>query len=43
MAQVNFYMCQHGARHACVITDTEFVVIKRLDANGQLAVAEAIP
>lgn len=43
MAQVNFDMCQHGARHAYIMTDTEFVAIKRLDENGQLAVAEAIP
>lgn len=43
MAQVDFDMCQHGARHAYVMTDTEFVAIKRLDENGQLAVAEAIP
>lgn len=43
MAQVNFYMSQHGARHGFVLTNTEFVAIKRLDTNGLLAVADPIP
>ncbi|KAJ5101548.1 hypothetical protein NUU61_003770 [Penicillium alfredii] len=43
MAQVNFHMAQHGARHGFILTDTELVAIKRLDTNGRLAVAEPIP
>lgn len=43
LAQVNFYSCQHQTRYGYVLTDTEFVAIKRLDANGRVAVAEPIP
>lgn len=43
LSQVNFYMGQHGARYGFVLTDKEFVAVKRLNANGRLAVAAAIP
>lgn len=43
LSQVNFYMKQHNARYGFVLTDTELVPIKRLDANGNLLVARAIP
>ncbi|KAL3468844.1 hypothetical protein BJX99DRAFT_268972 [Aspergillus californicus] len=43
LSQVNFYMSQHKARHGFVLTNTELVAVKRLDTNGRLAVAEAIP
>ena len=42
LAQVNFYMKQHGARHGAILSDKEFVAVKRLNANGCLAVAEPI-
>ncbi|ODM15764.1 hypothetical protein SI65_08998 [Aspergillus cristatus] len=42
LAQVNFYMMQHGARHGAILTDKEFVAVKRLDANGRIAVSESI-
>ncbi|KAK2809755.1 hypothetical protein FQN50_003600 [Emmonsiellopsis sp. PD_5] len=43
LSQVNFYMKQHNARYGFVLTDTELVPVKRLDANGNLLVARAIP
>lgn len=43
LAQVNFYMGQHGTRYGFILTNTEFVAVKRLDRNGRLAVAAAIP
>ncbi|KAG5295322.1 hypothetical protein I7I48_12170 [Histoplasma ohiense] len=43
LAQVNFYMDQHGARHGFVLTNAEFVALKRLDENGRVAVADPIP
>ncbi|RAQ79518.1 hypothetical protein COH21_012819 [Aspergillus flavus] len=43
LAQVNFYMRQHKARHGFVLTNTELVGVKRLDTNGHLAVSSAIP
>lgn len=43
LSQVNFYMKQHNARYGFVLTDTELVPIKRLDANGNLLVGRAIP
>ncbi|GKZ38566.1 hypothetical protein AbraIFM66950_010849 [Aspergillus brasiliensis] len=43
LAQVNFYMGQHKARHGFVLTNTELVAIKRIDTNGRLAVSSAIP
>ncbi|KAM5442976.1 hypothetical protein MferCBS31731_001849 [Microsporum ferrugineum] len=43
LSQVNFYMKQHNARYGFVLTDTELVPIKRLDANGNLLLARAIP
>lgn len=42
LAQVNFYMKQHNARYGFVLTDTELVPIKRLDANGNLLLGQAI-
>ncbi|KAF7128765.1 hypothetical protein CNMCM5793_003674 [Aspergillus hiratsukae] len=42
-AQVNFYMDQHNARHGYLLTNTEFVAVKRLDGEGRLAVSTAIP
>lgn len=43
LSQVNFYMDQHGARYGFVLTNTEFVAVKRLDGKGRLAVANPIP
>ncbi|KAJ5707371.1 hypothetical protein N7488_007172 [Penicillium malachiteum] len=43
LAQVNFYMDQHNARHGFVLSDIELVAVKRLDGNGRLAVATPIP
>nr|KMM68889.1 hypothetical protein CPAG_05212 [Coccidioides posadasii RMSCC 3488] len=43
LSQVNYYMKQHNARYGFVLTDTELVPIKRLDSNGNLLVAQAIP
>ncbi|KAE8153529.1 hypothetical protein BDV25DRAFT_127188 [Aspergillus avenaceus] len=42
LSQVNFYMKQHSARYGFVITDTELVPIKRLDANGNLLLAQPV-
>ncbi|EDP49851.1 hypothetical protein KXW98_007105 [Aspergillus fumigatus] len=43
LSQVNFYMKQHGARYGYILTNTEFVAVKRLNSNGRLAVANPIP
>lgn len=43
LAQVNFYMDQHNARHGYILTNTELVAVKCLDRNGRLAVSTAIP
>ncbi|KAK9236647.1 hypothetical protein V1525DRAFT_457464 [Lipomyces kononenkoae] len=43
LAQVNFYMDRHNSRHGFTLTNNEFVALKRLDGNGRLAVATAIP
>ncbi|KMW69168.1 hypothetical protein BDDG_13333 [Blastomyces dermatitidis ATCC 18188] len=43
LSQVNYYMGQHCARYGFVLSDTELVPIKRLDGNGNLLVAQAIP
>lgn len=43
LAQVNFYMDQHNARHGFILSDVELVAVKRLDRNGRLAVATPIP
>lgn len=43
LAQVKFYMDQHHARHAFILTNAKFVAVKRLDGNGRLALADAIP
>ncbi|EEQ90089.1 uncharacterized protein BDCG_05209 [Blastomyces dermatitidis ER-3] len=43
LSQINFYMKQHNARYGFALTDTELVPIKRLDVNGNLLVARAIP
>ncbi|KAI2834845.1 hypothetical protein CAN33_0055040 [Aspergillus niger] len=43
LAQVNFYMEQHNARHGFILSDAELVAVKRLDGNGRLAVATSIP
>ena len=42
LAQVNFYMKQHGARHGAILSNEELLPVKRLDANGRLAIAEPI-
>ena len=41
LSQVNFFMQQHSPRYGFVVTDTEYP-IKRLDANGNLLVAQSI-
>ncbi|KAJ5697248.1 hypothetical protein N7488_010932 [Penicillium malachiteum] len=43
LAELNFYMDGHGARHGFVLTDAELVIVKRLDRNGRLAVSAPIP
>lgn len=43
LSQINYYMKQHNARYGFVLTDTELVPIKRLDADGNLLVARSIP
>ncbi|PGH13996.1 hypothetical protein AJ79_03265 [Helicocarpus griseus UAMH5409] len=43
LSETNFYMKQHNARYGFILTDTELVPVKRLDANGNLLVARAIP
>ncbi|EFW13357.1 conserved hypothetical protein [Coccidioides posadasii str. Silveira] len=43
LSQVNYYMEQHDARYGYVLSDTELVPIKRLEARGNLLVARAIP
>ncbi|KAE8151507.1 hypothetical protein BDV25DRAFT_171371 [Aspergillus avenaceus] len=43
LAQVNFYMEQHNARHRFILSDAELVAVKRLDRNSRLAVATSIP
>ncbi|PYH96883.1 hypothetical protein BO71DRAFT_417476 [Aspergillus ellipticus CBS 707.79] len=43
LAQLNFYMEQHNARHGFILSDAELVAVKRLDGNGRLAVATSIP
>ncbi|KAK2768361.1 hypothetical protein FQN54_000215 [Arachnomyces sp. PD_36] len=42
LSQINYYMRQHRARYAFVLSDTELVPIKRLDDNGNLLIAQAI-
>lgn len=42
LAQVNFYMKQHNARHGAVLPDEGFLAVKRLSANGGLAMAEPV-
>jgi hypothetical protein len=37
LAQVNFYMDQHNARHGSIVSNIEFVAVKRLDRDGRLA------
>lgn len=39
LAQVNFYMDQHNARHGFILSNLELVPAKRLDGHGRLAVA----
>lgn len=36
-------MEQHSARYGFILTNSEFVALKRLDGNGRLAVANLIP
>ncbi|KAL2859133.1 uncharacterized protein BJX67DRAFT_59449 [Aspergillus lucknowensis] len=43
LAQVNFYMEQHKARHGFILSNAELVAVKRLDTNGRLSVATPIP
>ena len=35
-------MKQHNTRHAAILSDKEFLAVKRLYANGGLAVTEPI-
>lgn len=43
LAQLNFYMGQHNARHGFILSDAELLPVKRLDGHGRLAVASSIP
>ncbi|PGH16821.1 hypothetical protein AJ79_01465 [Helicocarpus griseus UAMH5409] len=43
LSQVNWYMKQHKARYGFLLTDVELVVFRRLDDNGNLELAPAIP
>ncbi|OAX77993.1 hypothetical protein ACJ72_07704, partial [Emergomyces africanus] len=43
LSQINYYMEQHRARYGFILSDTEFVSIKRLDENDNLLIAQTIP
>jgi hypothetical protein len=43
LSQLNFYMRQHRTRYGFILTNTEFVAVKRLLGDGHLAVAAPIP
>ncbi|KAA8641684.1 uncharacterized protein ATNIH1004_011820 [Aspergillus tanneri] len=43
LSQVNFYMKQHHTRFSFILTDREFVAIRRLDRNGNLELSASIP
>lgn len=42
LAQVNFYMKEHDTQYGYILTDAEFVAIKRIDQNGRLKVSESV-
>lgn len=42
LSQINYYMRQHRARYAFVLSDTELISIKRLDENDNLLIAQII-
>lgn len=42
LAQLAFYMGQHGARYGFILTDRELVAVQRLDENGAVALSEPI-
>ncbi|OOF98428.1 hypothetical protein ASPCADRAFT_205663, partial [Aspergillus carbonarius ITEM 5010] len=43
LSQVNYYMEQHGSRYGFLLTDRELVVFRRVDDDGNLELAPAIP
>ncbi|KAK9342433.1 hypothetical protein V1522DRAFT_425092 [Lipomyces starkeyi] len=42
LAQLNFYLDQHDARHGFILSDVELVAIRRLGRNGRLAIAAPV-
>ncbi|KAK9242086.1 hypothetical protein V1506DRAFT_548608 [Lipomyces tetrasporus] len=42
LAQLNFYLDQHDARHGFILSDAELVAIRRLGRNGRLAIAAPV-
>ncbi|KAL4901076.1 hypothetical protein BDW74DRAFT_187918 [Aspergillus multicolor] len=42
LAQVNWYMRQYGARYGFILSNEEFLAVKRLDADGRVAVSEPV-
>ncbi|RAL01435.1 uncharacterized protein BO80DRAFT_473666 [Aspergillus ibericus CBS 121593] len=44
LSQLNWYIRQHKARYGHILTNTEFVAVKRVEeTNGRLALASPIP
>ncbi|PWY67608.1 hypothetical protein BO94DRAFT_540407 [Aspergillus sclerotioniger CBS 115572] len=43
LSQVNYYMKQHGSRYGFILSDLELVIFRRVDNNGNLQLAPAIP
>jgi len=43
LSQVNFYMKQHHTRYSFILTDREFVAVRRLDRDGNLELSDSIP
>ena len=42
LSEVNFYMMQHHTRYSFILTDREFVTVRRLDRNGSLELSDSI-
>ena len=43
LAQVNYYMIQHGSRYGFIITNVELVALRRRDNNGNMELSQPIP
>jgi hypothetical protein len=42
LSQVNFYMKQHRTQYGYILTDREFIAIRRLDQNGNLQLSNPV-